>query len=324
MITVLLAARDGAATLGRTLDAFARLERPRSEWRLVAIDNGSTDRTPDLLEAHRARLPLTILREPRPGKSVALNRALPLVGEELAVFVDDDILPEPDWLRAHEAAAAAHPGHALFAGRIEPCWDAEPPRWLLACAPLDVCYGIHEEIPEGPCASHVLYGGNMAVRGEWIRRGYRFDEGYGPNATPHFAMGGETNFVGQLAAAGCMAWHARRAIVRHIIPPEHMRPEWLLVRAANYGRGQYRVGGDPLLGQYRVGAPLARRLRRAMAASRWRVLIARLRGDAYARFHALWRLNYFAGFALEHRAAATRACVAEPLRREFSQPRDAQ
>jgi glycosyltransferase involved in cell wall biosynthesis len=312
MITVLLATRNGAETLGRTLGAFERLERPRSTWRLIAIDNGSTDGTRELLKAHREILPLTILREPRPGKSIALNRALPLVGEGLAVFVDDDILPNRDWLRAHEAAAAANPGHALFAGRILPCWDAEPPRWLLTCAPLNACFGIHDELPEGPCPHYVLYGGNMAVRAEWIRRGYRFDETFGPNHTPHFAMGGETAFVRRLAAAGCTAWYARNAVVRHIIPPEHLRPEWLFNRAANFGRGQYRVGGDPMARPSGDGRRTALRLRLAMAVSRWRALTARLRGDGSARFRALWRLNYLGGLAAEHTIALSSSGRASP------------
>jgi len=323
VISIILATRNGARTLERTLDALARLERPASSWRLIAVDNGSTDRTPVLLAENRRKLPLTILREPRPGKSAALNLALPLAREGIVVFVDDDIVPNADWLRKFETAIAANPGYALFAGRILPLWEAEPPAWLLECVDGSACYGIHAERAEGQCPYYLLYGGNMAMRAEAIGAAV-FDESYGPNATEHFAMGGETEFVRLLSAAGNKAWYCRDAVVGHSIPPEHMRIDWLLNRAANFGRGQYRVGGDPMLPNGGGGPRMSRSLRRAMLECRCRVLAARLCGDTVGRFRALWRLNYLAGFAAEREAATARTEGPALLRHELLKTRDAQ
>lgn len=328
MISVILATRNGARTLGRTLDAFARLERPASNWQLIAVDNGSTDRTPVLLEERLRKLPMTILREPRPGKSTALNLALPLAREGIVAFVDDDIVPNADWLQKLEAAIAANPGYALFAGRILPLWEVEPPSWVLKCVDVSACYGVHAERQEGPCPHYILYGGNMAIRAEAIGAAL-FDESYGPNATAQFAMGGETEFVRLLSEAGSKAWYCRDAVVRHSIPPEHMRIDWLLNRAANFGRGQYRVGGDPMLPDGSGGLRTARSLRRTLLGCRWRAVAARLRGDDVGRFRALWRLNYIEGFAAEHAAATARVeGTARPrrelLRGELLEPSDAQ
>lgn len=322
MITILLATHNGQRTLERVLDAMTRLKRPSSPWRLVVVDNASTDRTPAILEAHRARLPLEILHEPRPGKSAALNLALPLAREGVVVFVDDDIVPNADWLLKLEAAIAANPGYALFAGRILPLWEVEPPSWLLECVDVSACYGIHAEREEGPCPHYVLYGGNMAIRADAIGA-LRFDESYGPNATAQFAMGGETEFVRVLWEAGGKAWFCRDAVVRHSIPPEHMRIDWILNRAANFGRGQYRVGGDPMLPPGSGGQRTARLLRRTLLGCRLRALAARLRGDVPARFRALWRLNYIQGFAAEHEAAMAQVNGPGALRGEVLEARDA-
>lgn len=301
MITVILATWNGARTLERTLQGFGRLERPGVPWRLVAVDNGSTDATRGLLEAHAGALPMTILQEPQPGKSRAVNRALDLVGDGLVVFIDDDIVPEPDWLRQYEAVAARQPDHALFAGRIQPLWEAEPPQWLLDWPNLDACYGIHVERPEGPCPSHLLYGGNMALRAEAIGAS-RFDESYGPFQIPQFAMGGETEFVGRLAAAGGKAWFCRGAVARHVIPARHMQTDWLLNRAANFGRGQFRIDADPF---YPAAGGLRTRLAlgTAMGIARLRAFAARWRGNETAAFRARWRLSYLAGLQAEIRLA---------------------
>lgn len=318
MITVILATLNGARTLGRTLDALGRAEPPSVPWRLIVVDNGSTDGTPRLLEAYRGALPMTILRETGRGKSKALNLALRSVRVGLVVFTDDDIVPDADWLRSFETVAASRPDHALFAGRIRPLWEAAPPAWLAECVDLDACYGIHLERPEGPCPPHLLYGGNMAIRAEAIGV-ERFDESYGPFDAPQFAMCGETEFVCRLAAAGSRSWFCRDAVVRHTIPAEHLQPDWLLNRAGNFGRGQCRLGRDPLLSSG-VGWRMQASLRAAIATSRLRGLAARLRRDSVGAFRAQWRLSYLEGLAAEHQTASRRTAAAAPTE---SMPRDA-
>jgi glycosyltransferase involved in cell wall biosynthesis len=307
MLTALLATRNGERTLPRVLDALCRLQRPASGWHLVAVDNASTDRTPALLARYRGRLPLTLLHEPTPGKSIALNRALADLRDGLIVFFDDDIVPEPDWLLRYEEVAAARRDHVIFAGLIRPLWEAEPAPWLLDWADLSVCFGIHQERPEGECPDYVVYGGNMAVRAEAIVPGFGFGARFGPDDQSNYAMGGETDFAQRLIAAGHRAWHCPRAIVRHMIPASHMTEAWLLNRANNYGRGEYCVGGNTMRRlARRSDAAAVAWLRRAIVLARWRAHIAGFFGNGKGRFQSLWRMNHLIGMADEYRAAMER------------------
>jgi glycosyltransferase involved in cell wall biosynthesis len=85
------------------LEAYCRLAVPPDGWRLLVVDNGSTDGTAELLASY-SRLCLRRLHEPQPGKNRALNRALaealamPFDIDGLFVFTDDDATPAPDWL----------------------------------------------------------------------------------------------------------------------------------------------------------------------------------------------------------------------------------
>jgi glycosyltransferase involved in cell wall biosynthesis len=307
MLTALLATRNGERTLPRVLDALCRLQRPASGWRLVVVDNASTDRTPTLLAQYRGRLPLTVMHEPTPGKSIALNRALAGLRDGLIVFFDDDVVPEADWLVRYEEVAAARRDHAIFAGLILPLWEAEPAPWLLDWADLSVCFGIHADRPEGECPDYVVYGGNMAVRAAAIDPGFGFGAQFGPDDRANYAMGGETDFARRLIGAGHRAWHCRRAVVRHMIPASHMTEAWLLNRANNYGRGEYCVGGSTMQRlARRSDAAAAAWLRRAIALARWRARAAQLLRDGRGRFRALWRMNHLIGMAEEHRAARAR------------------
>src|SRR5277367_3031437 len=100
VLTLLFSTFNGASTLPRMLDALERLKTPAGGWKVVAIDNASTDNTAALLQERRARLPLTVLAEARRGKNYGLNTGLSVVEGDLVVLTDDDVVPREDWLVA--------------------------------------------------------------------------------------------------------------------------------------------------------------------------------------------------------------------------------
>jgi hypothetical protein len=311
MLSVVLATRDRAGRLRRTLDALLRLQQPRDGWHLVAVDNGSRDSTSAVLADYRARLPMTVVHEPRPGRSAALNAAIPNIQGDHVLFLDDDIEPQSDWLPRHAAAAAGAPDYAVFGGRIVPQWEVEPPRWIRDWADLALCYGAHADLADGPCPFYLVFGGNMAMRAEVFRRGLRFDPVYGPNGGRNYVIGCETDFVRRAEHMGFRAWHCRTAVARHFVPKAHFRWRWVLDRARNFGRSQYRMDG-PAFRALRAGsdAETAARLRAAIAEQRrnaWRAVLA---GNAEARFRACWQMSFLAGLALEHAAATRRGARA--------------
>ncbi|MEO8946678.1 MAG: glycosyltransferase family A protein, partial [Gemmatimonadaceae bacterium] len=90
--------RNRAGHLAETLSHWARLESPEGGWQLVVVDNGSTDDTRSVLEAHRNYLPLEILYEPKPGSGRGHNTGWRAASGEIIAFIDDDCYPAPDFL----------------------------------------------------------------------------------------------------------------------------------------------------------------------------------------------------------------------------------
>jgi glycosyltransferase involved in cell wall biosynthesis len=237
-----MATFNGAATLPQVLAAHAALAPPAGGWRLYVVDDGSTDETPDILGAWQDRLPLHILRQPRRGKSAALNLAVECLlaeeGSELFVFTDDDALPAPDWLREWAACARACRDYAVFGGTIVPAWSAAPPPWILRQAPLGLTYGL-TACQDGPVFPGLVWGANMAVRRCVFAAGHRFDPRIGPGAAGRqaYAMGSETEFTRRVCAQGAQAWFCTAARVAHVIRPHQLTRAWILERARHYGRG---------------------------------------------------------------------------------------
>lgn len=301
MLTVFIATHNGAQTLPRVLAAHAQLAAPAGGWRLVIIDNGSDDDTAALAGAFADRLPLRVINAPRRGKNRALNSGLRLLDGDLAVFSDDDTLPEHDWLVRLRGAADAQPAFGVFGGRILGTWDAAPADWVRDWVDAAPVFGISDASrPDGPCDPTKVWGPNMAVRAEWFRKGHRFDERLGPNRTTTYAMGGETEFTLRLAiAAGVRCWHCADARVQHIIRPRQMTRAFVLRRAFHLGRCVRRESRQ----HARAGRPHVRRGAAAicagLACGLADLAAARRAADARREFEARWRLNLWRGCLYE-------------------------
>jgi glycosyltransferase involved in cell wall biosynthesis len=300
MLTVLIATYNGAETLPEALSAYCALEPPDGGWKLVIVDNGSTDYTKEIIAPFHHRLPLNYLCEPKQGKNAALNMGLSNISGDLVVLTDDDVLPQPDWLRQIRLGANAQPSFSIFGGPILPKWERPPDDWILAWVPLGPTFTILDSLEEGPIHPRLVFGPNMAVRTDIFHSGYRFDETIGPKG-PNYAMGSEAEFLRRLANAGFKAWHCKSAVVHHIVRSFQMTKEWVLARAVRYGRGQYRLAAKelPKLPASLWGVPVSLRLQ--ILVQRLRLGCATLSRDAETLFRVRWELNFLNGKAVEAR-----------------------
>jgi GT2 family glycosyltransferase len=225
---------------------------------------------------------------------------------DLAVFSDDDSLPETDWLLRLRSAADAHPQYAVFGGRISPAWDVEPDEWILQWVRMGPVFCVTDPAwDDGPCEPTRVWGPNMALRAEFFRGGYRFDERIGPQGSAVYAMGGETELTLRLTIAERVkCWHCKDARVRHIIPQSKMTRAWILGRAFRMGRCVYResrqkaAAGLPHVPNHLpiIYRKLIGEVRNVAAASR--------AADARRVFEARWQLTLWIGCFYEAMSAS--------------------
>ena len=94
-VTVLMPVRDAARTVGRAINGVRA--QTFGDWELLAVDDGSEDETPGILEAAAGTEPrVRVLRRPREGIVAALNAGLSAArGEFFArMDADDEMHPE--------------------------------------------------------------------------------------------------------------------------------------------------------------------------------------------------------------------------------------
>ncbi len=238
-ITVLMASRDGEHVLPRTLGAYRQTRAPGVGWKIVIVDNGSTDSTSEIIEPFKKDLPLEVLRQSLPGKNRALNTGLAAVEGRLVIITDDDAIPHPSFLTAWARFLETGHDYELFGGSIEPLFEVPPPNWVLESRLLFALMFSERDLPEGPIDAGDIYGPNMAVRASIFDRGFRFDENIGPNASdPDYPMGSESEFCRRVASSRVKCWFAREARVFHLVRPAQLTaPAWAK-RAYRCGRGR--------------------------------------------------------------------------------------
>ncbi len=216
------------------------LKAPSGGWMLIAVDNDSRDRTCEIMCSFIDKLPITIIHEAKRGKNNALNKAIPLARGDLIVFTDDDVLPNTDWLVKLEKCSLEHPEHGYFGGTILPEWPMKPPDWIINDnLPLDMLYAITQKGVEGEVGINEIWGPNMAIRRSVLDLGFRYSENVGPDGTPTYIMGSETELLKRLHKSNIKGWFCKSIVVKHIIRANQLSEKWVIERFARYGRSLY-------------------------------------------------------------------------------------
>jgi glycosyltransferase involved in cell wall biosynthesis len=192
-ISVVIPARDAAATLPRTLDALARQTLPRERFEVVVADDGSSDRT-----AAIAGVADRLVRTDGVGPGAARNAAAAVAEGRLLAFTDADCFPAEDWL---ERALAAVAGADLVQGRVEP---ERPP-------------GPYDRTVYATSFHGLFETANLVVRRELFDALGGFEVGWTPQGGKE--LGEDTWFGWRARRRGARAVFADDVVVRHAVFP---------------------------------------------------------------------------------------------------------
>lgn len=105
-----------------TLEHLLRLEGPAFELLVLDQTESHDAVTAARLESLAASGRIRWLRLKHPSVTAAMNRGLLEARGDVVVFVDDDVVPEPQLLDAHVRAHAAAASPTLVAGRVIQPW----------------------------------------------------------------------------------------------------------------------------------------------------------------------------------------------------------
>jgi hypothetical protein len=303
MITVVLATYNGGEKLRLTLESFTKLVSPPGGWKLVVVDNASTDATANILESFKNSLPLTTIYCGEPGKNAALNAAISQFEGDLVVNTDDDVIAQPHWLNMIETAARHYPNYAIFSGQVRHFWQKKPPTWLRQLAKEGRAFaGTDSERTAGEIPPDHVKGPNVVFR-SFLYEQYRYPLGIGPDGSSYYAKGSETSLLRRLSADGYRIMYIPEAMVQHIVRPDQIGVIPVLSRSFQIGRGKMRLSHERVTtenpGPTIFGLP--RHVYRLAAEKFAKSLWLRVRHGSYSCMCTLIDLHWHLGHAYEAR-----------------------
>jgi glycosyltransferase involved in cell wall biosynthesis len=203
---------------------------PPGGWELIAVDNASTDDTPNVLREFVGRVPFpaVCVRSEQAGLSRARNTGMARARGSIYVFTDDDCYVAPEFLvqvcRAFDEWNAGYIG-----GRVTLHDPNDDPVTTKDVADPELIppYGV---LPAG-----VIHGANMAVRREVVENIGPFDPLLGAGAP--LKAGEDTDFLARACAAGWLGVYDPRPVVAHHHGRKPGAEVARLRRGHSYGRG---------------------------------------------------------------------------------------
>lgn len=130
-VTVIVPALNEERHIAACLASLARVDYPRDLCEVLVIDNGSRDRTLEIVRSFSGILNIAAHCKPGVRVSALRNFGARLATGERLLFLDADCVAPPDWIeRSVAASRGGHPEPAIFGARFRLPANAS---WIARC-----------------------------------------------------------------------------------------------------------------------------------------------------------------------------------------------
>ncbi len=221
--TIQFCTYNRARLLERVLDACFEQTEDEDAYEVVLVDDGSTDDTAAVIARARTRATcaFVVVEQPNSGLASGRNAGIARARGERIIFIDDDVLPLPDFVAEHVRAGDKYPGRIVRGGviNVESFDDLPPPVWSV-----------------GNYSANYFWTTNVSVPLQTLRDVGGFDEGFSE-------YGWEDIDVGlRLRSAHVHAVFNPRALAYHYKPrPRSVNVEAMLRQARAQARTAVRL-----------------------------------------------------------------------------------
>jgi GT2 family glycosyltransferase len=240
LVSIVICSHNRSADVSECLDAL--IPQIGAEAEVILVDSASDPKN----EAEMANLAtlypaVTLTRVDQPGHSLARNRGVHSAAGDWVVFLDDDVVPFPDWLAKLSAVlTSAAPTQAVIGGGIYPRWPDcmtgkhFSKRWkmFLSLAEADE--------PGSVTDGYAVNGANYAIRRRVLLDIGGFSQKVG-RVGNRLISGDECLVTYRALDAGWRAGFDPAFKVYHKISPERLKLSWILRRTFWEGVSEIRI-----------------------------------------------------------------------------------
>jgi GT2 family glycosyltransferase len=215
------------------ITALEQQAYPSDAYEVIVISDGSTDGTDAYLEGLHSTMRLRWFPQANRGPAAARNAGIQKAGGEFIVFIDDDVVPEPQLLGEHARSHREAGKDVVVLGPMLTPEDFEMAPWVRW--EQEMLMKQYRALLRGdwPATARQFYTGNASLRRSQILTAGGFDEG--------FRRGEDVELAYRLANKGLCFVFNMQAVGMHFA--ERSFGAWLDT-AYTYGRNDVIFARD--------------------------------------------------------------------------------
>jgi glycosyltransferase involved in cell wall biosynthesis len=250
-ITVVIPTYNGAKRLPVVLQKLRSQHHSSAlRWEIIVCDNNSTDETAQVVRQYQqtwpAHAPLRYCFAAEQGAAFARQHAVESARGELIAFLDDDNLPESDWVEQVYQFGQRYPQAGVFGSQIHGKFEGELPEGFdrIACFLAIIERGDKPHCYE-PKSKILPPAAGLAVRREaWLKAVPKrlFLNNKGKEAG---LASEDLEAILHIQKSGWQVWYNPDMVVNHDIPNSRLKEDYLrtLIRCVGLSRFYIRILG---------------------------------------------------------------------------------
>jgi glycosyltransferase involved in cell wall biosynthesis len=230
-ISAIICTHNRDTYLGAAIDSLLRQDFA-AEFEVVVVDNGSSDRTCEVVAQRASNPRLKYVFEPIIGLSVARNTGAKVASGEILAYLDDDAVASDCWLQVLAHAYKNNSKLAIAGGKVTLLWPQGvlQPRWLTS--------GLAANLGAYDLGDSTIYinqpgltprGLNYSIRRSFLTEIGGFDPHLG-RVGKNLLSNEELQMTEYALQKGWQVAYLPEALVAHNVAPERLNRSWFLNR----------------------------------------------------------------------------------------------
>lgn len=263
--TVAIRTHNSEASLPMVLDKLkTQVGIEEIKWEIIIVDNNSSDQSIEIIHNYQSNwnlsYPLKLYFEPKQGAAFARQKAMKEADGYLVGFLDDDNLPNDDWVSQAYHFGKKYPQAGAYGGQIHPIFEQEPPKNFQSIAVYlaiiqrgnkPFCYNNHKNKVLPPGAGIVI---NKQVWLETVPEKFFLS---GPSGNSLSLKGEDMEFLSYIQNAGWEIWYNPNMNIYHTIPLWRLERNYLISLVKGVGLTRHHIRMIRLPWWQKIFAPFA-------------------------------------------------------------------
>ncbi|MCZ7672777.1 MAG: glycosyltransferase family 2 protein [Chloroflexi bacterium] len=127
VISVVMPTYNRLPRLQRVLKAFEKQTFSTANFEVIVVSDGSLDGTNDYLNSFRPSFPFVLIIQENQGPAAARNKGIDKASGDYILFVDDDVVPQPNLIYEHMRFHEMHENSVVVGPMLTPAdFDMQP------------------------------------------------------------------------------------------------------------------------------------------------------------------------------------------------------